>query len=388
MPVPMTPPGCDLREFPFMPLDVRRLRDSTLTADESPAAFKAAVLLWATSWHEVPAASLPNVDRFLAKAAGYMAGRTVLPEWAEVRAGALHGWVECDDGRLYHPVVAEKAREAWERRRRQKADQTKRDRQARYRDRRRQLVQELRDGGAQVPVHTNLGKLQEMGRRRDDAGTTLGATPLLRGTTPGATLGTTPAATNENGHGTTPGATPSKASPGTTAGRRRDDAGTTRGTTPTNKGDMDIGHRGEIQARASSATISETSPSIAEAEQLLRAAGLVVQPHDQRVVELLRRGVTPYELSTAAAKAAKKLPSDRNWMAYLLQAIAGIRADADAALTTRPAVNGNGAHGGHAQAVEAELRQHVAQHPDDAEAAAYLQQLDAERAATHGGPSP
>jgi hypothetical protein len=30
-----------------------------------------------------------------------------------VRQGALRGWAKCDDGRLYHPVVAEKANEAW-----------------------------------------------------------------------------------------------------------------------------------------------------------------------------------------------------------------------------------------------------------------------------------
>jgi hypothetical protein len=34
--------------------------------------------------------------------------------WKKVRsAGGLRGWIKCSDGRLYHPVVAEKAREAW-----------------------------------------------------------------------------------------------------------------------------------------------------------------------------------------------------------------------------------------------------------------------------------
>jgi len=34
--------------------------------------------------------------------------------WKKIRAdGALHGYVKCTDGRLYHRVVAEKAREAW-----------------------------------------------------------------------------------------------------------------------------------------------------------------------------------------------------------------------------------------------------------------------------------
>lgn len=94
-----------------MPLDVRRLRDSDMASLESPEACWAAVLLWSASWHQVPAASLPDDDRVLANLAGY--GR-VVKEWQRVREGALRGWVKCDDGRLYHPVVAEKALEAWD----------------------------------------------------------------------------------------------------------------------------------------------------------------------------------------------------------------------------------------------------------------------------------
>lgn len=109
-PAPLTPPDCDLRDFAFMPLDVVRLRDSDLAALESPEACWAAVLLWAASWHQIPAASIPDDDRVLANLAGY--GR-VVKEWQRVRDGALRGWVKCSDGRLYHPVVAEKANEAW-----------------------------------------------------------------------------------------------------------------------------------------------------------------------------------------------------------------------------------------------------------------------------------
>ncbi|MBX3653221.1 MAG: DUF1376 domain-containing protein [Ramlibacter sp.] len=107
----MTQADCDLRDFPFMPLDVVRLRDSDLAATESADAFRAAVLLWCASWHQVPAASLPDDDRVLANLAGY--GR-VVREWQKVREGSLRGWVLCSDNRLYHPVVADKAREAWQ----------------------------------------------------------------------------------------------------------------------------------------------------------------------------------------------------------------------------------------------------------------------------------
>lgn len=107
---PMTPADCDLRDFAFMPLDVVRLRDSDLAATESAEAFRAAVMLWCASWHQLPAASLPDDDRVLANLAGY--GR-VVKEWQKEREGAMRGWVKCADGRLYHQVVAEKALEAW-----------------------------------------------------------------------------------------------------------------------------------------------------------------------------------------------------------------------------------------------------------------------------------
>lgn len=106
---PLTPADCDLRDFPYMPLDVVRLRDSETAVLASGDAFRAAVLLWCAAWHQVPAASLPNDDRLLANLAGY--GRD-MRGWKAVRDDALRGFVECSDGRLYHPVIAEKAIEA------------------------------------------------------------------------------------------------------------------------------------------------------------------------------------------------------------------------------------------------------------------------------------
>ena len=117
IPDPLTPADCDLRDFAFMPLDVARLRDSDLASNESPEACWAAVLLWAASWHQVPAASIPNDDKWLAQQTGY--GR-IVKEWIKVRSGALRGWMECSDGRLYHPVVVEKALDAWDAKRKQR----------------------------------------------------------------------------------------------------------------------------------------------------------------------------------------------------------------------------------------------------------------------------
>ncbi len=114
LPDPKTPPDCDLRDFKFMPLDVARLRDSDLASDETPEACWAAVLLWSAAWHQVPAASVPDNDQWLAKQAGYVSRGRMSPEWPRVRAGAMRGFILCNDGRYYHPVVAEKAVEAWE----------------------------------------------------------------------------------------------------------------------------------------------------------------------------------------------------------------------------------------------------------------------------------
>ncbi|WP_298165079.1 DUF1376 domain-containing protein [Novosphingobium sp.] len=110
LPEPLTPADCDLRDFEFMPLHVARLRDSDLAAEEDPEACWYAVLLWAASWHQVPAASLPDNDAVLCKLIGL--GRD-LKTFRKHRAGSLRGFVKCSDGRLYHAVVAERAMTSW-----------------------------------------------------------------------------------------------------------------------------------------------------------------------------------------------------------------------------------------------------------------------------------
>lgn len=107
LPPPMVPADVDLRNFGFMPLDALRLRDSDLAALSTGDEFKAAVLLWCVAWHQVPAASLPKDDRLLARFSEAGAN------WRRVKDMALRGFVECSDGRLYHPVIAEKALESW-----------------------------------------------------------------------------------------------------------------------------------------------------------------------------------------------------------------------------------------------------------------------------------
>src|SRR5262245_52020470 len=111
LPAPLVPPEVDLRDFAFMPLDVHRLLTSEtwIEAASEPRLSHALLSLWCASWHQVPAASLPDNDRVLSHLA--MCDRQT---WESLKAKALRGWVKCSDGLFYHPVVAEKAREAWE----------------------------------------------------------------------------------------------------------------------------------------------------------------------------------------------------------------------------------------------------------------------------------
>jgi hypothetical protein len=110
LPEPPVPADCDLQDFPYMPLQIGRLLDSTFSAKATDAEFRAGMVLWCKAWHQVPAGSLPNDERVLAHLAGF--GRD-LKAWAKVREMALHGFYPAADGRLYHPVVAEQASESW-----------------------------------------------------------------------------------------------------------------------------------------------------------------------------------------------------------------------------------------------------------------------------------
>lgn len=113
LPDPLVPAEVDLRDFQWMPLDVARLRDSGLAATETPERCWAAVLLWCAAWHQVPAASIPDDDVWIAKACGYVARGRVDPAWEQVREGAMRNFVLCSDGRYYHRILAQKAIESW-----------------------------------------------------------------------------------------------------------------------------------------------------------------------------------------------------------------------------------------------------------------------------------
>jgi len=94
-----------------MPYFGHLLRGSELNAVVSDAGFRAAHNLWWAAWNEVPAASLPDDDRRLARMADF---GTNVDGWLKIKDEALHGFVKCNDGRLYHEFLAGVAIHSWE----------------------------------------------------------------------------------------------------------------------------------------------------------------------------------------------------------------------------------------------------------------------------------
>jgi hypothetical protein len=110
LPDPLVPEEVDLRDFPTMPLDTLRLLDSEFIAASTPKNFKAAVMLWCHSWHQVPASSVPNSAQWLRIHSGL--GR----DWPRAKQQVLYGFILCSDGRYYHPVIAEMALQSFSKR--------------------------------------------------------------------------------------------------------------------------------------------------------------------------------------------------------------------------------------------------------------------------------
>jgi hypothetical protein len=107
LPAPPVASDVDLRDFAYMPLDVRRLLTSETWVLGRAEEKIAAINLWCEAWHQVPCGSLPDNERMLAHLSQAGAG------WKKVRSHAMRGWVLCSDGRWYHPVIVEKALESW-----------------------------------------------------------------------------------------------------------------------------------------------------------------------------------------------------------------------------------------------------------------------------------
>lgn len=141
MPQPLIHLEVDLRDFSWMPLEINRLRRSKawLICKRRPDLAFYMLNLWTASWHDTPAASLEDDDDVLADLAMCEPSK-----WSKVRESVLRGWVKCDDGRLYHPVVAEMATSAWKQKQSQR-QRTEAARQAREQKRLHGLSSAVRD---------------------------------------------------------------------------------------------------------------------------------------------------------------------------------------------------------------------------------------------------
>lgn len=111
IPDPPVAADVDLRDFAWMPISINRLRRSKawLICKRKPELAFYMLNLWTACWHDTPAASLEDDDDVLADLAMCEPSK-----WQKIREQVLHGWMKCSDGRLYHPVVAEMAKGAWQ----------------------------------------------------------------------------------------------------------------------------------------------------------------------------------------------------------------------------------------------------------------------------------
>jgi uncharacterized protein YdaU (DUF1376 family) len=168
LPEPLVPAEVDLRGLEYMPLMGLHLFGSDFNAQATDAEWRAAVTLWWAAWNQVPAASLPNDDVALCRHADF--GRDVRA-WRRVRERALHKFVLCSDGRLYHSFLAKQALIAWEKRREdQVARDNEKERKKRERDRRSRMFADLQAVGVTPEWNvstTDLSRLYEQHCPRD-----------------------------------------------------------------------------------------------------------------------------------------------------------------------------------------------------------------------------
>ncbi|CAE6739812.1 hypothetical protein R75465_02216 [Paraburkholderia aspalathi] len=160
LPEPMMPADCDLREYPFLQLEIQRVLRSKawLKAKRKPELGFYMVNLWMAAWHEVPAGSLEDDNDVLADLAMCHPDR-----WLELRDDVLHGWIKCSDGRWYNPTVCEKAMPAWETKtERLKKEGNERDRQRRHRAMRSEMFDALRDLEIVPPWDIKMDELREL----------------------------------------------------------------------------------------------------------------------------------------------------------------------------------------------------------------------------------
>lgn len=106
-------------------LDCERIAQSDTWALAAPCQRPLLLMLWFIAWQQTPCGSLPKDDTLNAARLGMEADA-----FQSSKAILLRGWIEANDGRLYHPVVTQLVLEMMDR----KAGNAQR--QAAYRQRR------------------------------------------------------------------------------------------------------------------------------------------------------------------------------------------------------------------------------------------------------------
>jgi uncharacterized protein YdaU (DUF1376 family) len=98
----------DLRRFPSLPLDVQLFRDSEFVVLTSAEEFRAHFMLMFAAWHRIPAGSLPADDKLLAALA-----KVDQKTWKKIKNGALSGFIQHADLRLYHPLLTDTVKKSY-----------------------------------------------------------------------------------------------------------------------------------------------------------------------------------------------------------------------------------------------------------------------------------
>ena len=102
LPEPPVDPDFSLSGYTSFLFDTQRFLNSEFVLSSDPAAIGLGVILWAVAWQQIPCGSLPDDDVQLARLSGF--GRDVAT-FRSLKEPALHGFVKCSDGRLYHKFL-------------------------------------------------------------------------------------------------------------------------------------------------------------------------------------------------------------------------------------------------------------------------------------------
>lgn len=318
LPNPLVPAEVDLRGLKYMPLLGGQLFGSNFDLDANDAEFRLGLKLWWIAWNQVPAASLPKEDHRLRKLAGLDEAPV---KWRKLRERALHGFVECSDGRLYHAIVAAQALIAWDSRMEDREErENAAERQRRSRAERRRMFAELRAAGQSPKWDIGKDELRELHAKHvtrtvTQPVTVTGAPPVTGGVTPLVT-GTATAKTGRDGTGIE---IQERATASLPLSLAPDDE------PPEDPADDDP---------PPEANGHDPSPGGSACRAMRQAGFPDTNPGDPRLLALLEQGATEAELVDAAQSALRSTPA-KGW-GWVLKAVEGRRRDA-AAIALAPA---------------------------------------------------